>query len=257
MHKRSRKQTGRKGGSKRQKVENGGYTGLSAYKSSVHRRGQLTRGGYSKWSTWAFPDQAYCCFKTYASVALTSTSGAFSTAALPANSLYRPFNVFGGTQSNPAAENLRTNFIRYRVVAAKLIIKLSAQNGVAATPPMQVGLVPTCLSAGGGVPTSWNQVATSKRGKWTHAGTTPSFYRAVIISSYAQMCTIAGQTPSQYLADAANAAYCQATTDFSVPGQNIVFNLAWQSNDGVTSTNIVADMELQQYVRFEGVAPGY
>lgn len=200
-------------------------------------------------------DQLRIKLRTYISVELTSTSGAAVGYYIKLNSLYRPFTTLGTNHENPTASNLATLYQRYIVVAAAL--RFRAAPSASYTVPGWLGLH---LAGDTATVNTWGAttseiVESGRGGRYKLIPHLNACDKLVTISDFAYMAALHGMSQEQYLANYWHEGY-QTTAAVKADPTVILNGLAfYQSNDGATTTKVVIDMELIQWVIFHGRAP--
>lgn len=258
MHKRKYSNKGRSSGSKRYKKGSSKYSSRSQIISGG-QTGVFTRQARSEFprSLSAFPDALVIRVRTYGTFVLVSTSGAFSPGAVKGNSLLTPFTNLGSSHESAAATQLRTNWANYRVYAARLTTNLYASDSIQDSKTyLSMGYVqcPTGINANF---TSFAQAIESARSTWgTYCTSNQGECSKQWVRSSANTRAVFGVRREELIGDP-NFAASTGSTDFADPASTWYFNLCWQASDGATTTQIGADMLLEQWVVFYGRRNGY
>jgi len=175
-----------------------------------------------------------------------------------ANTLFHPFRDWSSsTVESAAANNLRNLFQYYRVLGAKLELRLYGTS-TTAEQSMWVGVVPEFIGVGQSSSTTISKLTQSPRAKWLIApayvaGASAPKYQ---MSSYLTSATALGNTPMVAQADPSLTGLNNNSGDFGDPAALWQFSLIYQSGDATGTSNIGMDILLTQYVQFEGRAPG-
>jgi len=244
---------------KRYKGRSNQYSSFPRYTAAAK---SFYRGGPSL-SIWRspgnFPDVHRVKVRSYGSFSATSTTGSVVGGAIAANSLYHPFRNYGSSTTESAAANqLRTNWQSYRILAARVTARyypVQATN----TSPMWVAINPEFLTGGYNLSNSPGQIMQSPK---SVTRIIPTIFAAgvhsqYILTKYATTAATCGSSPMQVQASENLLASTNSGSDFADPNSTWWFMCMFQSADGATSCTLGVDYELEQWVQFEGRVTGY
>jgi len=240
------------------RLKRGTYSSAPSF-ASASRGHSVQVPSLSRWTNpGQLPDTLRVKVRSYLAVQLTSTSGALQTNRVIANTLFHPFRDWSSsTVESAAANNLRNLFQYYRVLGAKLELRLYGTS-TTAEQSMWVGVVPEFIGVGQSSSTTISKLTQSPRAKWLIApayvaGASAPKYQ---MSSYLTSATALGNTPMVAQADPSLTGLNNNSGDFGDPAALWQFSLIYQSGDATGTSNIGMDILLTQYVQFEGRAPG-
>lgn len=260
MYKRKRSTTRRHGRKRHKGAKSGwsyrsqGDTPAAGYRHTNSRRSLAVLP-----RSFNVPDAVRVKIRTVISAVFVSTGGAAQIAAVVPSTLFNPFAAFGGsTHENPTANNFRTLFMRYLVLGARLTTKwyppIAASNTIGGSSAIACQVV--------------NNVSTAAFGSgadFEEADMTTGFRPLPLIggwggqkmyqSMYADMAKTVGCSRPEYAANAAGV--LDASGNWQNPQSTStngivlpVFQVYYQSADGVTTSTYGADLILTQYVEF-------